>query len=250
MDFGGFFSMPSKGKSTILDPAGILYGASETALSDAANRQAGLNTQYSQDVNAALQPLSEMAGSVDTGGLFSQYLSKLQNYDPTQFSVDASQYTNSAPTAQQIQANLDPSINYQIQQANNATEASAAGRGGLFSGAAGQELANNARSMAETGWNNARDYTANQNFQNNQANFNNQLNASNLNNGLFSQQLQNYGQAYETGMQPLSALMQSNLDKANTLYGTQSGLNQQQMQGQFTQKGYFGDALGAIAGIF
>ena len=250
MDLGSFFSMPSKGKSTIWDPAGILFGASETALGDAKSRQDALNAQYSQSVDAALQPLANMAGSANAGGLFSQYLSKLQSYDPTQFSVDASQYTNADPTNEQIQANLDPSINYQIQQANNATEASAAGRGGLFSGAAGQELANNARSMAETGWNNARDYTANQNFQNNQANFQNRLNASNLNSGLFSQQLQNYGQAYETGMQPLSALMQSQLDKANTMYGTQSGLNQQQMQGQFTQKGYLGDVLGAIAGIF
>ena len=50
-------------------------------------------------------------------------------------------------------------------------------------------------------------------------------------------------------MDPINTKAQGTMDMAGTLYGSQSGMSQQQMQGQMADTGYFGDILGAGAKI-
>ena len=50
-------------------------------------------------------------------------------------------------------------------------------------------------------------------------------------------------------MDPINTRAQGMMDMAGTMYGSQSGMNQQQMQGQMADTGYFGDILGAGAKI-
>lgn len=230
-----------------------MFGTADTAGSDAQKRQQGITTNYQTGVNTALQPLQNIAGSADQQGLFSQYLSGLQNANPQQFSVSSP--TMSAPdvSASAVSSFLDPSIDYQTAQAAQGIQASAAGQGGLFSGAVGQELATDAQNRAQMGWDNAYNKAHAAGLDTNtatQGNFSNQLAGAGFNSGLASQNLANMGTAYGTAMDPLNAVTQNQLDMQNTLFGANTGMNQQQMQGQYADQGMFDDLLNFASSFF
>lgn len=227
-----------------------LFGTADTAASDAAKRQQGITSAYKTGVSKALSPYSSLASSADQQGLFSNYLAGLTSSNPSQYAVSANDYALSAPdvSASAVQSYLDPSIDYQTKQATGSVEASQAGKGGLFSGAAGKEISSTAQDIAKTGWENAYNKARTAGLDANTAasgNFGQALQAGQFANLLGQQGVENLGTAYSTAMEPLNTSTQSQLDMLNTLFGTQSGLNQQQMQGQFADTGLFSSLLNA-----
>jgi hypothetical protein len=232
----------------ILDSIGnTLFGTAGSAFSDAQRRQGGINQAYQSGVQGSLQPFQQMANPQMATGIFSDYIQSLQSANPSQFAVNAPSMGYGDPLAN-VNRFLDPSIQAQMDASAQQTQASAAGRGGLFSGAAGNEIALNTRRIAEHGFGDAynrsvADEAARRGVT--QQNFQNQLQGGMFNQGLQQQGLANQGQAYQTAMQPINTMAQGNIDLQNTLFGAQSGFNQMGMQGQFADRGIFGDLLGA-----
>lgn len=229
----------------------LLFGTSDSAVSDATKRQQGIDKTYEDKVTGALQPydqLSDLQGATEAQ---KAYTSGLMNLDTDQYKTQAAQL-NTGNALGDVNSFLDPSLGYQMENATKQVESSQAGKGGLFSGAAGQSISNATQKIAEQGWGDA--YTrANQALQqSNQAKLQQQQagqSAGTFNLGLDTTGLEAKGQAYNTLMDPINTRAQGMMDMAGTTYGSQSGMSQQQMQGQMADTGYFGDILGAGAKI-
>lgn len=224
----------------------FLIGTSGDAISDAQKRQAGYDTEYQSSINKALTPYTEMADTGAAKSAMDSYVSGLQGLNTDQYKTSAATL-NQGNALGDVSSFLDPSIKYQQEAAQKAVESSQAGKGGLFSGAAGQSISNATQKIAEQGWGDA--YTrANQALQqSNQAALQQQQanqSAGQYNLGLDTTGIEAQGKAYQTLMEPISTLAQSQMDTAGTMYGSRSGMNQQQMQGQMADTGYFGDILG------
>lgn len=209
MDISDFFFGPDQSKLT---------GNYNNALNTAAQ-------QYGAGVDQAMSPFAGLANQTDINKAQQDYLGKLQSYNASDYNVDPNDYklTNPDVSPDAIRANLDPSIDYQIEQANNSTSQSAAGRGGLFSGATGNTYAENARKAAETGWGDSRDFTRQSGLDVNDVtdtNFENQLKGSGYNANLINQQMTNAGTAYGVQMSPFEQISNANLGKAGTMYNT------------------------------
>lgn len=223
----------------------FLFGTSGDAISDAAGRQGKYDTEYEGKVNAALAPYSEMADTGAAKSAMGAYVGGLQGLDTDQYKTTAATL-DTGNVLGDVGSFLDPSIKYQQEAAQKAVESSQAGKGGLFSGAAGQSISNATQKIAEQGWGGA--YTrANQAQQQaNQAKLQQQQaaqSAGTYNLGMDTTGINAQGQAYNTLMEPISTVAQTQMDTAGTMYGSRSGMNQQQMQGQMADTGYFGDIL-------
>ena len=223
-----------------------LFGTSGDAISDATKRQQGLDTAYEGKVNTALAPyeqLSDLQGATEAQ---KAYTSGLMNMDTDQHKVQAANL-NTGNALGDVNKFMDPSLNYQMEQATKQVESSQAGKGGLFSGAAGKSIAGATQKIAEQGWSDDYNRANNALQQSNQAKLQQQQagqSAGTYNLGLDTTGLQAKGQAYQTLMEPISTVAQGKMDMAGTMYGSQSGMSQQQMQGQLADTGYFGDLLG------
>lgn len=224
----------------------FLFGTSDSAISDATKRQTDINKTYTDAVTGALQPydqLSDLQGATEAQ---KAYTSGLMNLDTDQYKTQAAQLDtgNALGSVDQF---MDPSLNYQMENATKQVESSQAGKGGLFSGAAGKSIAGATQKIAEQGYADAYDRANQALQQSNQAKLQQQQagqSAGTYNLGLDTTGLEAKGQAYNTFMDPINTRAQGTMDMAGTLYGSQSGMSQQQMQGQMADTGYFGDLLG------
>lgn len=223
-----------------------MFGTSRDAISDATNRQTGIDNAYEGKVNTALAPydqLSDLQGATEAQ---KAYTSGLMGMDTDQYKVQAANL-NTGNALGDVSSFMDPSLGYQMDQATKQVESSQAGKGGLFSGAAGKSIAGATQKIAEQGWGDAYNRANQALQQSNQAKLQQQQagqSAGTYNLGLDTTGLQAKGQAYQTLMEPISTVSQGKMDTAGTIYGSQSGMNQQKMQGQLADTGYFGDILG------
>ena len=223
----------------------FLFGTSGDAISDATKRQQGIDKTYEDKVTGALQPydqLSDLQGATEAQ---KAYTSGLMNMDTDQYKTQAAQLDtgNALGSVDQF---MDPSIDYQMEQATKQVESSQAGKGGLFSGAAGKSIALATQKIAEQGYSDAYNRADQALKQSNQARLQQQQagqSAGTYNLGLDTTGLEAKGQAYNTFMDPINTRAQGMMDMAGTIYGSQSGMNQQKMQGQMADTGYFGDIL-------
>ena len=230
----------------------FMFGTSGDAISDATGRQGKYDTEYQGAINKALDPYTQMADTGKAKSAMDSYVSGLQGLDTDQYKTTAAEL-NTGNALGDVSSFLDPSIKYQQEAAQKAVESSSAGKGGLFSGAAGQSISNATQKIAEQGWGDA--YTrANQALQqSNAAKLQQQQadqSAGGYNLGLDTTGIEAQGKAYQTLMEPISTVAQTQMDTAGTMYGSRSGMNQQQMQGQMADTGYFGDILGFGAKVF
>lgn len=230
----------------------ILFGTSGSAVSDAQKKQQGINEQYQSAITSAIDPYKQLTNAQQTQELQQGLVGGLTGLNADQYKAQAAQLQG-GDVLGGVENYLDPSIAYQQQQAQKVVESSAAGRGGLFSGAVGQEIADKTRSIAEQGWGqaydraNAAQQTANQTaLQQQQA----QQSAGQYNLGMDTSKLDAQEQAYNTMLEPMGAYSQALMDTAGTMYGSQTGLNQQALQAQAADKGYFSDILGTAAKIW
>lgn len=228
-----------------------MFGTSGDAISDATKRQTGIDTAYEDKVTGALQPydqLSDLQGATEAQ---KAHTSGLMNLDTDQHKVQAANL-NTGNALGDVSSFMDPSLNYQMDQATKQVESSQAGKGGLFSGAAGKSIAGATQKIAEQGWGDAYDRANTALQQSNTAKLQQQQagqSAGTYNLGLDTTKIGAAGQAYQTLMEPISTVAQGKMDAAGTIYGSQSGMSQQQMQGQLADTGYFGDLLGFGAKI-
>lgn len=227
----------------------ILFGTSGSAVSDAQKKQQGINEQYQGAITSAIDPYKQLTNAQQTQELQQGLVGGLTGLNTDQYKTQAAQL-QTGDVLGDVESYLDPSIAYQQQQAQKGVESSAAGRGGLFSGAVGQEIADKTRSIAEQGWGqaydraNAAQQTANQTaLQQQQA----QQSAGQYNLGMDTSKLGAQEQAYNTMLEPMGAYSQALMDTAGTMYGSQTGINQQALQAQAADKGYFSDILGTGA---
>ena len=224
----------------------FMFGTSRDAIGDAADRQKGFDTEYQGSINKALDPynkLSDVEGAVNAQ---KAYVGGLQNLDTDQYKVGTAQL-DTGNALGDVSSFMDPSLNYQMEQATKQVESSQAGKGGLFSGAAGKSIAGATQKIAEQGWGDAYNRANQALQQSNQAKLQQQQagqSAGTYNLGLDTTGINAQGQAYNTLMEPISTVAQTQMDTAGTIYGSQSGMNQQKMQGQLADTGYFGDILG------
>lgn len=230
----------------------ILFGTSGSAVSDAQKKQQGINEQYQGAITSAIDPYKQLTNAQQTQELQQGLVGGLTGLNTDQYKSQAAQLQG-GDVLNDVAGYLGPSIEYQQQQAQKGVESSAAGRGGLFSGAVGQEIADKTRSIAEQGWGqaydraNAAQQTANQTaLQQQQA----QQSAGQYNLGMDTSKLGAQEQAYNTMLEPMGAYSQALMDTAGTMYGSQTGLNQQALQAQAADKGYFSDILGTAAKIW
>ena len=216
-----------------MDIGSVLGKAGEAVFGPSASKLAGqynksltsAGQQYGQAVDQAMSPFAALASQSNLPQAQQDYLSQLSGFDASDYQTDASKYQLTAPdvSASTVQSYLDPSIDYQMNKANQQTMQSAANQGSLFSGNTGNKLMSNAREAAQTGWENAFDKTrqAGLDVNNaNQSNFSNDLMANKSNADLYNTQLSNAGTAYQTVMSPFEQLAQAGLGKAGTMYNT------------------------------
>ena len=230
----------------------LLFGTRGSAVSDAQKKQQGINTQYQTAINEAVDPYKQLTDVGQTKQRQSDLVDGLSGLNTDQYKTNAANL-QTGNVLGDVSAFLDPSIAYQQEQAQKGVESSAAGKGGLFSGAAGQEIADTTQKIASQGWGDAYDRAnaaqqqANQTaIQQQQAN----QSAGAYNLGMDTSKLGAQEQAYNTMMEPMGAFSQALMDTAGTQYGAQTGMTQQALQAQAADKGYFGDILGAGAKIF
>jgi hypothetical protein len=224
----------------------IMFGTAGDAASDARKRQSGIDTSYESGVEGALTPYRELAGQVDTAGLYKKYVDKLSGTDTEQYKVKAPTLSTEGALSG-VSKYLDPSLDYQMGEATKAIEGSAAGRGGLFSGATGLDIAGATRKIGEAGWSDAYNRNlAEINRQNEikKGQFGLDTSGGTFNLGMDTAGTQALELASEAGMAPLNTLTQAQIDMLNTRYGAQSGASQQQLGADLANTGLFSDILG------
>ena len=229
----------------------LMFGTADSAASDAAKRQAGIDRTYTDAVTGALDPYNQLSDVDAAKTTRDAYVGGLSGLNTDQYRTQAAQL-NTGNALGDVDAFMDPSLNYQMENATKQVESSQAGKGGLFSGAAGKSIAGATQKIAEQGWGDAYSRANSALQQSNQAKLQQQQagqSAGTYNLGLDTTGLQAKGQAYDTLMEPINTKAQGTMDMAGSLYGSQSGMSQQQMQGQMADTGYFGDILGAGAKI-
>lgn len=185
-------------------------------------------------------------------GSLDQYAGALETANPEQYAVSqnlgAQNAVNPLDTWQQF---LDPSIKYQQESARKNVEESAAGQGGLYSGAAAREIASDVADVASTGYQTAlqndRQNAMDQNAVATQ-NLQNQMAAGNYNVGLGQTNIGNLGTSYgvQQGIMDTYSSGMSDLNK--TALSSQQAAANAALQAQLGESGgsdVWGDILGA-----
>lgn len=194
---------------------------------------------YEAKVKAAGETYSTEQGQIldEYGNLYTPadiaftkmgYQSALGNANPSQYKVNAGDYTQTYtnPLGNWSEY-LDPSIKYQQESARKNIEESAAGQGGLYSGAAANEIAKNVADIASTGYNNAYDKARAAVIDQNAIRSNNLtqgMQAGNYNQALDQTNISNLGSAYGLNRDLMDTEMSGRSDLNKTMYNTATGM--------------------------
>ena len=211
------------------DPAELARKAQERAT----KMQKLIDEGYTKEVAETMAPYKDLVDAGKIKESMGTYTDSLTSNNPLDFAVDAKDYTQVATNPlDNLNDFLDPSIKYQQDTARKQVEESAANKGGLFSGAAGQEISNVTGKIAEQGWGDAYNKSRGQVMDTNAvmgANFNQGVTGANLSGNLLGQRNANLGQAYETNRNPLDTLTNVNLGVSDKMYNSRTGVNQQNL---------------------
>ena len=114
-----------------------------TAIQGIANRIPGQSAELRGELNTAYSPYTQNAqGDMNAyRGAIGQPNQQYNQFDPFSYDLNA-----------QSQQFLDPSMDFQIQQATDAVEGSAANAGKLFSSATGKGIADRSQEIAKQAW--------------------------------------------------------------------------------------------------
>lgn len=182
-------------------------------------------TGYTGTIDTAMDPYADLAEQGDYAGRYQQYLDSLSGLDTEQYKVTGAQ-TQAINPLDAVSSYIDPNVKYQQEAARKGIEESAAGKGGLFSGAAGNKIATSQEQLAAQSWNDAMKQAQGVQESENQrrlAQQNAEQSAGNFNLGLDTTKMGALGTAYETSINPLNTVTQANLTKAGTVFGADTG---------------------------
>lgn len=177
--------------------------------------------EYTDAQGKVLQNYDDLWSQEGVSAAKTAYTDAASSANPEQWQVaqgaGAQTYTDAKDMAQSY---LDPSIAYQQEAARKNVEESAAGQGGLYSGAAAREIAADTAKIAETGWQTAFQNAASEQTRANTAATTTQQNAisaGNYNSALTQTNLGNMKDVYgtEREVMDLWSSGQSDLNKTN-----------------------------------
>ena len=231
---------------------GALGGFLGFGQDDPAEQREAAVGQYGQEVGKATDDYTEGQGKILQGydGLWSQegvsaakdnYTDALNNANPGQYKVDrgagAQTYTDAKDMAQSY---LDPSIAYQQESARKNVEESAAGQGGLYSGAAAREIAQETADIGAKGWQQAFQNAASEQTRANDAVTHTQQNAitaGNYNNGLDQDGINLKKDAYGVEREVMDLWGQGQSDLNRTQYDSAKDLAKMRLQQRLGDSG-------------
>lgn len=217
------------GDESETDPA-----ATWAAAADAAGRN------YSASQMNALSPYKDMANTGAAKSALQNYRDSLESYDPSKYSVSGAGQMTIANPANTWEQFLSPGMQSAIDASNKSVQESAAGRGGLYSGATQQKIVSGASDVAMKYVGDAMDRAANQaQAEQNVAaqNWNQLLQQSQNNSQLQNQKSQNLGLSYNAAMQPIDAYTSGLSDINKTIYSNRMGTANTALQSQLAQSG-------------
>lgn len=177
---------------------------------DAINNQIAEARQAYKDVSPYFQPYYDTGASA---------LSELKSYDPT------TQFGDFA-YGKSVDDFLNPAMAYEQQQAQRALEASAAAKGGLYSGAAMKALQDRAQQIGRTGWEAAYN-RMNQDKTFAYGQFTDKFKAAQANNAAKLQQLQSLASSGFNAAQALGNLRTGQSSQLQQAFGQLGNVNAQ-----------------------
>lgn len=222
----------------------FLFGTAGEAPGKAMARQGNINQGYKTEAFGALDPYSSM---VDMGGIQSTrdiLLGKQLGYAPTNVSSPTLDMTGAQQNVNQF---LDPSMQYAMDKSRQQIEATAAGKGGLYSGATGNKVMQNAADYALKDWGNAFDRSQGELNRLNQTRGQQQgldIDAGNFNTNQYLTDVGLNTSALGVQMEPLDTVTQGKIDVLNTMLGGDTAMNQQRLQAESANTGMFPTLLG------
>lgn len=231
---------------------GVLGGFLGFGQDDPAKQRRAAVGQYGQEVDKATGAYTDSQGQILQGydDLWSQegvsaaktgYTDALAAANPGQYKVDqgagAQTYTDAKDMASSY---LDPSIAYQQESARKNVEESAAGQGGLYSGAAAREIARETADIGAKGWQQAFQNAASEQTRQNTAatqTQHNAITAGNYNSDLDQQGIANKKQAYGTEREVMDLWGQGQSDLNRTQYDSAKDLARVKLQQKLGDSG-------------
>lgn len=228
--------------------------ARKAAVADYQRQMKSAMDTYTGSQGKVLQNYDDLWDINEVKGAKTAFTGAASSANPEQWSIDqnsgAQTYTNAKDRAREF---LDPSIAFQQEAARKNIEESAAGQGGLYSGAAAREIAADTAKIAEQGWQKALETAASEETRQNATTTQTQANAmaaGNYNKELQNQNITNLGKVYdvEKGVMDDWASGQSDINK--TIYGGETSAAQIAMQAALGESGgsdIWGDISNAAA---
>lgn len=226
----------------------------QAAVSDYQTQMQNAMNQYQGSQGQVLGNYGELWDLPTTQAAKTAYTSAASSSNPEQYKISqdtGSQTFTDAST--KAQSYLDPSIAYQQEAARKNVEESAAGQGGLYSGAAVREIAADTAKIAEQGYQQAFENAAAEETRKNAAATQQQANlqsAGNYNVGLGQTNLSNLKDVYGTEREVMDLWSSGQSDLNKTLYGGQTSAASTALQAQLGESGgsdIWGDITNAAA---
>lgn len=225
--------------------------ARKAAVSGYQTQMQGAMDQYQKSQGEVLSGYDDLWDLGEVKSAKTAYTSAASSANPEQWQVDqnagAQTYTDAKDMAQSY---LDPSIKFQQEAARKNVEESAAGQGGLYSGAAAREIAADVADIASTGWQQAFQNAASEQTRANTAatqGLQNKMSAGNYNSNLTQTDIANKKDVYGTEREVMDTWASGQSDLNKTLYGGQTAAAQTALQAGLGESGG-NDLWGDIAG--
>lgn len=213
----------------------------EAAVSGYQSQMQNAMDQYQSSQGQVLSPYGDLWDLPTTQAAKTAYTSAASTANPLQYKIaqdtGAQTYTDAKDTAQSY---LDPSIAYQQESARKNVEESAAGQGGLYSGAAAREIAADVADIASTGYQKAFENAASEQNRKNAAATQQQANlqsAGNYNVSLGQTNIGNLKDVYGTEREVMDLWSSGQSDLNRTLYGGQTEAANVALQAQLGESG-------------
>lgn len=169
------------------------------------------------------------------------YTTALTESDPSKYAINAGDYQSTyKDPLSSWKEYLDPSIEYQQESARKNVEESAAGQGGLYSGAAANEIATNVADIASKGYSDAFEKARQAGLDVNDIageNFTRGVTAGNYNLNLDQTGIENKGLAYGTERELMDTVSAGQSDLNKTQYDAATGMASTNLSGKLANTG-------------
>jgi hypothetical protein len=222
-------------------------------MQDYQDQIAGATTRYGAGVDGVKQGYNALGGLTNTLESQGAYQGALGALDPTKYNVNAPTY-DTTKTLDVVNQYLDPSMNLAIKEAGDQIQASAAGRGGLYSGSTGDKLTKSAADTVSKYWGDAFDRAQGELNRGNAITgqqFGADMTTGKYNLGLDEANIGLKKASYDDYMGNFDTANQLELDKIATIFGVDTQTANAILQagmGEGTDDGFMNQLLGGLEG--